>query len=155
MPGVSIYSIQTGSVALSASATKSMWLANPAGDGFVPVQIGISFDSSAAATAPRVDLYRVTSLGAPVGTTATIVKYNDPNSGTATTTGLTALTTEPTTVEILESYFVQPAGGLFTIQYPLGREPGAVAAGNRIGLRVTTAASVTPNCVSFLLFQEG
>lgn len=155
MPGVSIYSIQTGSVALSASATKSMWLANPVTDGFVARQISISFDSNAAVVAPRVDLYRVITIGSAAGTTATVVKYNDPNSAAASTTGLTALTTEPTTVEILESYFLQPAGGLYTIQYPLGSEPGVVAAGQRMGLRVVTAASVTPNCVSTLLFQEG
>jgi hypothetical protein len=155
VPGVSIYSIQTGSVALSAAATKSMWLANPATDGFVPAEIGVSFDSSAAATAPRVDLYRTTTLGSPAGTSATIVKFNDPNSASATTTGLTALSAEPTAVEVLATWFVQPAGGLFVLQYPLGREPGAVAAGQRIGLRVVTATGVTPNCVSYLLFQEG
>lgn len=155
MPGVSIYSIQTGSVALSASATKSLWLANPATDAFCPVEVGISFDASASSTALRVDLYRVTTIGSAAGTTATIVKYNDPNSAAATTTGLTALTTEPTAVEILASWFIQPFGGLFVLQYPMGREPGAVAAGQRLGIRAVTPASVSPNCVSYINFLEG
>lgn len=155
MPGVSIYSIQTGSVALSASATKSLWLANPVTDGFVPVEISLSFDSSAATVAVRIDLYRVVTVGSAAGTTATIVKVNDPNSATATTTGLTALSVEPTTVEILSSWFIQPAGGTFVEQFPMTREAGAVAAGQRIGLRAVTPSAVTPNCVSYIWFQEG
>lgn len=155
MPGISIYGIASGVVALSASATKSIWIANPVTDGFVARQISISFDAATPVVAPKVDLYRVVTLGSAAGSTATIVKINDPNSATASTTGLVVITTEPTTVEILETYYLQPAGGLYTLQYPLGSEPGAVAAGQRIGIRVTTATGVTPNCLSYLQFQEG
>lgn len=155
MPGTAIYSVQTGSVALSASATKSLWLLNPATDGFIPIEIGVSFDSSTATTAVRVDLYRTTTLGSPAGTTATIVKVPDPNLAAATTTGLTALSAEPTAVEILCSWFIQPAGGTFVEQWPMGRELGAAAAGARIGLRAVTPSAVTPNCVSYVWFQEG
>lgn len=155
MPGVSIYGIRTGSTALAAGSTKSLWLANPATDGFVPTRVGISMDASASSQGVGFELYRTTTLGTPAGTTATIVKYGDPNSAAATTTGLTVLTAEPTAVEVLEEWFIQPFGGLLVIDNPLGSEPGAVGGGQRIGLRYITPASVTPNCRSYILFKEG
>lgn len=154
MPGVSLYSIRTGAVALSASSTKTLWLANPVTNGFVPTQIMVSFDSSSAVVAPAFEFYRVVTIGSAAGSMATVVKYNDPNAHIPTTTGLTSLTAEPTTVEVLEEYYLQPAGGLYVIQYPLGAEPGAVGGGQRLGLRVITQASVTPNVRSTLVFRE-
>lgn len=151
----STYTVQSGSVALSASATKSLWLLNPATVDFCLTELSISFDPAAASVAPRVDLYRVTTIGSPTGTTAVFVKVNNPDGAAAVSTGLTALTAEPTTVEIIKSWFVQPAGGLFVLQHPLGREPvGAKTNGNRIGLRVVTPASVTPNAIGYAEIEE-
>lgn len=158
MAASSIYSVQTGSVALSASATKSLWLLDPAGGGFSIVEFNVTFDSAAPTTAVRVDLYQVSSVGSAAGSTGTIVKWTDVNIGAAATTALTALTTEPTTVAILASWFIQPCGGCIpSPQYPLGREVGAgagLATTNRIGLRCVTPAGVTPNCVSYVAFDE-
>jgi hypothetical protein len=150
---MALYSVQTGAVALSASATKSMWLLNPADDKVKIVEVTVSMDGSAAATAPRVDLYRVTTLGSPAGTTGTLVKV-DPADAAGETTAVTALTTEPTAVEIIDSFYLPQSAGPIKIQYPFGREPVAAAAGSRIGLRIVTPAAVTPNAISSVIIEE-
>src|SRR5881396_2094438 len=125
---MALYGTRTGSVALTASSTKSLWLLNPATDFFVIAQMGLSFDASAASAGVGIELYRVTTIGTPAGTTAAFTKVNRVRDTAAqTATGLTALTTEPTAVEILADWFIQPFGGLFDVQYPLQREPIAAA----------------------------
>jgi hypothetical protein len=149
------YSLTTAAIALSASATKSLWLIQPATVDVVLTEISISFNSSSAVTAPQVDLYRTTTVGSPTGTGGTFVRVNDPDGPAATSSALVNLSAEPTTVEILKSWFVQPAGGLFAIQYPLGREPvGAKTNAGRLGLRVITAASVTPSVIGGAEIEE-
>lgn len=149
------YATRTGSVALTASSTKSLWLLNPATDLFVMAQMGLSFDASATSAGVGIELYRTTTLGTPAGTTATFSKIQPVADATSpTTTGLTALTVEPTAVEVLADWFVQPFGGLIDLQYPLQREPMAAAGGQRIGLRYVTPASVTPNCRAYVWFNE-
>lgn len=147
------YTIQTGSVALSASATKSMILLTPGTNASKLIELGISFDQASSTTGLRVDLYRVTTLGSPAGTTATVVK-EDPNSGAADMAGLTALSAEPTTKEIIKSWFVQPFGGLLVLQLPLGRETEIPTGGARLGIQVVTPSGVTPNSVAYLEFEE-
>lgn len=149
-----LYSVSSASVTLSASATKTLWLLNPT-DTLKVVACGISFDSSAAATAPRVELYRTTTLGSPAGTTTTPVRWSSSADEAADATALTNLTTEPTAVEILKPMYVQPFGGDREWWNPLGQEAhmsGTLT--QRIGLRVITAASVTPSAVSWVLFDE-
>jgi hypothetical protein len=132
---VALYGTRTGSTALTASATKSLWLLNPVSDFFLLAQFGISLDASAASAGVGVELYRTTTLGTPAGTAATITKVNRiGDTAAATTTGLTVLTTEPTAVEVLADWFIQPFGGLFDVQYPLQR--------------------VTPNCRAYVWFDE-
>jgi len=147
------YSVATGVVALSAGATKSLWLLDPVAKGFTVIQWGVSFNASASSVPIQVDLYVVTSLGTPAGTTG-VEQAIDGNAVTADTTSLTALTTEPTTKVLIESYYVQPFGGLFTLQYPLGREPVGIGAGDRIGLQCVTPASVSPSAIGFVYFEE-
>lgn len=152
---MALYGTRTGSVALTASATKSLWLLNPATDFFVLAQFSVALDAAAAAAGVGIELYRTTTLGSPAGTTATFPKVNRIGDAAApTTTGLVNLTTEPTAVEVLADWFLQPFGGLLDMQYPLQREPLAAAAGQRIGLRYTTPASVTPNCRAYVWFDE-
>lgn len=148
------YSIQAAGVTLTTAATKSLILANPAVDAFVVIQVSISLDNVTTDAEPVLfDLYRTVTLGTPAGTTATVVKY-DPSDASAGTTGLTSLTTEPTSVEIIDSWYVSPHSGLLVIQWPLGREPRAAAAGSRIGLRYTTVSGVTPKCNATLHIHE-
>lgn len=153
---MALYGVRTGSVALTASTTKTLWQLNPVADFFVLAQVGISFDASASSAGVAIELYRVTTLGtAPTSTQVTPTKINRVgDAAAATTTGWTLPNVEPTTVEVLADWFVQPFGGLFDWQYPLQREPIAASAGGRIGLRYITPASVTPNCRSYVWFDE-
>jgi hypothetical protein len=147
------FSTTAGAVTLTASATKSLILLNPVTNRAVITEISISLNGSAAGTAVEFDLYRVVTIGSAAGTTGT-QNALDPATQVATTTSLTSLTTEPTTVVVLDSWDVQELGGLIVIQYPLGREPVLAAAGARVGIRYVTAASTTPSCVSTIWFEE-
>ncbi len=149
------FTVTTGKITLTASATKSLILLDPVTNEAVLSQISISLDGSAAATGVQIDLYRATTYGSPAGTTGMGNKL-DPITQAATTTALTALTTEPTTVAVLDSWMVQPFGGLLVVQFPLGREPKmqAATANTALGIRYTTASGVTPDCVATLYFVE-
>ena len=146
------FSVTTGKLTLTTGATKSLWLLNPVTNRAVITEISISMDASAAAPGVQFDLYRVNSLGSAAGTAGTENPL-DPASQAATTTSLTALSTEPTSVFVLDSWYLQPLGGLIVVQYPLGREPVAAAAGSRVGLRYTTGAE-TPDCVATVWLEE-
>ena len=147
------YSVTTGAVTLTAASTKSLILLNPVTNRAVVTEVSISLNGSAAGTAVQFDLYRTNTLGTPAGTTGT-ENVLDPATQAATTTSLTALSTEPTSVFVLDSWEVQELGGLIVIQYPLGREPVLAAAGARVGIRYTTAAATTPVCVCTVWFEE-
>lgn len=153
---MTVYGTRTaGAIALSASATKTLWLLNPVTDFFVIAQMAVSFNASASSATVAVELYRTTTLGSPAGSTAVITKVNRvSDAATATTTGLTALSVEPTAVEVLADWEIQPFGGVIDLQYPLTREPLASAAGQRIGIRCTTPASTTPSVRSYVWFDE-
>jgi hypothetical protein len=153
---VALYGLRTGSVALSAAATKSMWLLNPTTEYFLVAQMSVSFDSAAAALGIGVELYRTTTLGSPAGTAGTLIKVNRVgDTGAASSTlPLTALSAEPSAVEVLAEWFLQPFGGAIDLQFPFMREPLAAAAGQRIGLRCVTQAGVTANARSYVWFDE-
>lgn len=150
----SSYVVNTGVVTLTAAATKSLVLLNPATDGLKITEWGISFDNVATNAEPiQIDLYRVSTIGTPTGT-AGVQSPLDPNTAASTVTSLTALTAEPTAVTVLFSYYVAPNSGLFVIQYPLGREPAAPNGGARVGLRYTTVTGVTPKAIAYVTFEE-
>lgn len=149
---MALYTLRTAAVALTASSTKSLWLVNPAGPRVRLVEMGISMDGSTAAAGLAFELYRVNTLGTPAGTTATINKYYS-GDGTASTTGLHTLTTEPTSVDPFEEWYLSPFGGMLVKQWPLGREPIMAAAGARMGLRYISGTS-PPNCRTYVIFEE-
>lgn len=156
MAGQYTYSVTSGT-ALATASTHSLWLLDPVTNPITICELGVSFDANAAQTAFEVDLYVVTSVGSAAGSTPATVKWMDQNAPNATTTALGPLSTEPTTVSKLCSWYIQPFGGTWTIQYPLQREPGTQAAGttNRLGLRVITPAAGTANCFSYVVWEEG
>jgi hypothetical protein len=153
---MALYSTRTvGAITLTAAATKSLWLLNPVSDFFVLAQLAVSFNAAAASATVAIELYRTTTLGTPTGTTATFTKVNRvADAATPTTTGLVNLTAEPTAVEILADWEIQPFGGLLDLQYPLQREPIGAAAGQRIGLRAVTPAATTPGVRSYCWLDE-
>ncbi|WP_019059952.1 hypothetical protein [Streptomyces prunicolor] len=154
MPGNYAYTVTTAKITLTASATKSLILLAPGTPGLRLTELGVSFDGSSALTGVQIDLYRVATLGSPAGSSATPAKLTDDSTPAATATALTALSTEPTSVTILRSWMVSPFGGLLALQEVLDREVGAITSGARLGLRYTTAASVTPGCVAYMGFTE-
>ncbi|MFJ6085160.1 hypothetical protein ACIQI8_27505 [Streptomyces sp. NPDC092369] len=154
MPGNYDYTVTTAKITLTASATKSLILLAPGTPGLRLTELGVSFDGSTAQQGVQIDLYRVATMGSPTGSSTTPAKMTDDNAPAATATALTALTAEPTAVTILRSWMVSPFGGLLAMQEVLDREVGAITSGARIGLRYTTAASVTPGCVAYLGFTE-
>jgi len=148
------YVFTSGKLALAASATKSVLLVKPsASRGFTLIGLDVSFDASSAETGVQVDLYRTTSTTAPVGTAVTGYPMDERDNATPLTTALGTITTEPS-LNVLASWLVQPLGGLAVIQFPLGREPAAAAGGQYLGVRATTAASVTPDVIVNLYVEE-
>ena len=152
---MAVYGTRTGAVTLTAAATKSLWLLNPAGDFCLVAQMGMSLRAAAVSDTVAFELYRTTTVGSPAGTTAVFTKVSRVADAAApTTTGLVNLSTEPTAVEVLADWELQPLGGLLDLQYPLMREAMASAAGQRVGLRYTTPAGVTPGCRAYVWFDE-
>lgn len=149
----SLYVATTGKVALAASTTESLLLLNPVTNKGAIFQVDVSMDASSLAEGVQFDLYRVTDLGEPAGTALTPLPLS-PTDPEPTTTALSALTTEPADVEVLASWLVQPVGGLLPLQLPLGREVVLAGGGARVGLRYTTPASVTPDCIANVWFEE-
>lgn len=145
-----------GAKTVAASETKSLWLLNPAGDAVKLTEIGVSGDGSAAVKGTKIELYRVTTLGTPAGTSDTPRKVSlVGDAAAASTTALINLTTEPTAVELIGGpWFLRSDGGVLVIQYPLGREPFAAPAGARIGLRYTTPTGVTDQLGYYVKFEE-
>lgn len=152
---MALYGTRTGLITLTASATRSLWLLNPVTDFFKLAQLAVSFNATTSSATVAVELYRTTAIGTPTGTAATITKVDRIGDAAApTTTGLTNLTAEPTTVEVLAEWEIQPYGGVIDLQYPLGREPIAQTAGSRIGLRCITPAATTPGVRSYVWLDE-
>lgn len=152
---MAMYGTRTGAQTIVAATTKTLWLINPVSDLDLIAEMCISLRASAASDTVAFELYRTTTLGTPAGTTATITKINrGGDAGTAATTGLIMLTTEPTAVEVLADWELQPFGGVLPLQWPLGREAIAPAAGARIGLRYISPAGVTPGVRSYVWFDE-
>lgn len=147
--------IVSATFSMVASTAKTLILLNPT-NALTLSEVDASFDSNAVQPAALVELYRTTTLGSPAGTSFTPVKGSTPADQAASVTALVNLTAEPTAVEILRHWWVQPFGGrLGPLQFPLGRE--LVAAGssvNRLGLRVTAGASSTPSCKAYMEFVE-
>jgi hypothetical protein len=149
---VAIYT-QYDQRALVASTTKSLLLINPV-PKIILTHIDISMDGSAAAQGVRFDLYRVVTIGSAAGTTVTPVK-TVPGDSAATATVLNNLTVEPTTVEVIQSWYVQPFGGLLPLDAVLDREIVAPAGGARVGLRyVNPGGGSTANVAVGLFWAE-
>jgi hypothetical protein len=150
---MALYTVPTGKTTLTESATKSLILINPQTNSIKVRQLDVSLSASAAAEEVQIDLYRVETIGSAAGA-ATTPQLADERDGAATSSALTILTTEPSAVKVLASYFVQPLGGFISIPFPYGAEVVSKLAGARIGIRYTTAASVKPPCVAQLWFEE-
>jgi len=147
---MALYTARDSAVALSASTTKTIVQVVASSSKPVRiVEIGVSFDgTSGSATPVAVDLLRQTTAG--TSSSLTFV-YENPQTETAIATALKTFTAEPTAGDILRSWYVTPAGGLFVMQFPLGREP-VVGVSGRIGIRCNAPATV--NTTAYITFEE-
>lgn len=150
---MALYCIPTGKVTLTANATKSLILVNPAVVTFKVRSIEISLDAAAAAAAVQFDLYRVTTIGTPAGTTG-VEWAADERDVAAQSTSLTALSTEPTAVSVGPSFYVQPLGGWQVYPFPFGAEVIGKGVGSRLGVRYVTPAGVSPDCLLNFWIEE-
>jgi hypothetical protein len=114
------------------------------------IELGISFDGTSGAAVPvTVDLLRQTTAG--TSASLSLVQENPQSEGPIATALQTFSSTEPTAGDVLRSWFVTPASGLFVMQFPLGREP-VIGVSGRLGLRANPPLTV--NCLAYMVFEE-
>lgn len=122
-----------------ASANKSIEL----------VRWGISFAGTTLTDAPvLVELLRLTSAGTSAAFTP--IKL-DPASDAPLMTARSSHTAEPVAGEVIEKYYVSPAGGSIILQYAYD-ERIRVAPNGRLGIRVLANNAV--NASAYLIFNE-
>jgi len=113
------------------------------------IEFGVSFDGTSNTDTPiLVQLIRQTDAGTM--SSLTPVKADDSNGDTLDTSAQHTATAEPTSGDILESYRVHPQTGIVKA---FNRDTELiVGAGDRLGLVVTAAVSVTAE--AFIKFEE-
>lgn len=145
-----VYTARDSAVALVAATTKS--IVQVVAGSTKPlrvIEIGISFDgTSGSATPVAVDVLRQTTAG--TSSALTIVQEN-PQTEAQIATALKTFTAEPTAGDLLRTWYVTPAGGLFVMQFPLGREP-VIGVSGRLGIRCNAPAVV--NATAYITFEE-
>lgn len=149
----------TPGVLLTANATTTIWMLSPVTNPYSIVEFGVSFNASVSSVPIQVDLYVAASVGSSAGSSAS-VRFLGSTTTAATTTARQNFTAEPnpTTKQLIQSWFVQPFGGVLDIQYPLGREGLSAIGGNtttdQIALQCVTPAGVAPWALSYVWFEE-
>lgn len=138
-------------VALTAGTAKSVvGVLGASTDTPVVVEIGISFDSVTSSAVPAlVELGRITALGTM--TAFTPVQTKGISLASSCSAGYNA-TAEPTYNAVLRSWYVPVFNGLWSIQFPLGREPSVLAVSQGFALRVNAPAAV--NCHPYIEYSE-
>lgn len=137
---MSQFTARVSGVSISTAA-KTLLQVVPATNNTVEViELGIGFRSvTSTDVSVLVELIRQSTAG--TSSSLTLVADGEDDSKAALATALQTFTAEPTAGNILRSWEVTPVGGLFVVQFPLGREPRALS--NRIGLRVTAPQAET------------
>lgn len=163
VPG-NAYSVMTGgtatagAAALAAATAKTLVMitASTANQPAV-VEIGISFDGVTASAVPIL----VELVSGTATTTGTVVAQTPKQlrgwpAQTSQTTGQITISAEPTVQLVNRKWLVTPNGGLFVVQFPMGREPtGLVTAttdGKTWSIRATAPAIV--NAHAYIEFEE-
>jgi hypothetical protein len=137
---------------MTASATTTVVQVAAGAKPLRVIEVGFSFDGVDATKTPvHCRIVRQTTTG--TASALTLIKENE-GSEAALATATSIFTAEPTNGDILRSWYVSPAGGLWVIQFPLGREPVVAAATGRIAVQIVTGAGVTANTSVYLTFEE-
>jgi hypothetical protein len=151
---MTIHIAQRSAIAMTASSSKTLVTVTAGSTKRLRLkEIGISFNDTNAALVPvLVELLRGTADGTGTGLT---LAQNDLASEAPIATAKHTHTVEPTYTanQVLASWYVTPAGGLFVMQYPLGDEIIIPTTGV-VGIRYTTGASTTSNAAAYIKFDE-
>jgi len=146
------YTISRSNEALATAATETiLQLVTGSTRRAKVTEVFIGFDGTSSTQEPvDVELLRQSSAG--TGSAITPAP-DDPQSPAAIATAQGQFSAEPTAGTVLRRWMVHPQGDRMHVQLPLGREV-RMNVSERIGLRVTTASGVTPNCSADITFEE-
>jgi hypothetical protein len=149
----------TPSAMTAATAKTVVYTVAAAANQHAITEIGVSFDGVTASAIPAlVELVSSTTgtAGTPRSALAAGKQLRGWPAQTSATTAADTYSAEPATLLVNRKWFVTPNGGLFVVQFPLGREPtGLVTAttdGKGWGIRVTAPATV--NCHAYMEWEE-
>lgn len=130
----------TGQITTGTSAKTLLQLVAASNHKVLVDEISISFNGTSNTAEPiKVDVLRQTTAGTM--SSLTLVKDPDDWDETIQTAAQHTATAEPTAGDVLMSEHVHPQQG-YTWQAPFGRQI-AIGGGDRLGVRVTAAASVS------------
>lgn len=148
------YTCRNASFAAPAAVHTCLTAIAPAGHGLSLVEFGISFDGVTASAVPvLVELVQSTqgAAGTPAASPPTPVQIRGRSTGGSAPTNGHNYTAEPTTLTVVKDWYVTPNGGLFVVQFALGREVECDSSGGTIkalGLRITPPAVV--DCLAYM-----
>lgn len=133
----------TSAISTGTSAKTLLQIVAASNHGVLIDEISISFEgTSAAATPIKVDVLRQTTAGTM--SALTLVLDPDDADETLQTTAQHTASAEPTASSVLITELVHPQTG-YTWNAGYGREI-KIGGGDRLGIRVTAAASVNAIC---------
>lgn len=153
-----LYKIKTGTTVTALVAATAKTLLNiiaGANDAPIPTQFSISFDGVTASAVP-VNVEPSYSTQATAGTpgsspTPTLVR----GKGAAGSTAGVDYTAEPTVLTPFDHWLITPNGGLFVVQFPLGRETqGDLSGGTNKAIAYRATAPANVNVRAGVEFEE-
>lgn len=143
------WKLSSGATATGTSLKTILQAVAAANHALAVHEIAISFAGTSNTAAPiLVEVVRQSDAG--TSSAATPVKDPDDSAETLQVTGRKTITSEPTTGDVLEAYYVHPQTG-YTWQAQFAKHI-KVGGGDRLGVRVTAAADV--NCTVTMKGEE-
>jgi hypothetical protein len=149
------YVASTGGVVLLSTTPKSvLGVKSHANFGLDLTKFRVSFDGVTASAVPALIEVCYCTFGANAPGVASTSVTPVQEYGRALTVGATAAktwTTEPTTITVLDEFYLTPNGGTLLYDWPLGTSPDC-ALGEGFVIRVTASAAV--NCRAAIWFER-
>jgi hypothetical protein len=135
------FKIRTDPIATGTSAKTLLQIVAASNHAVLVRSVSVSFQGTSNTAAPiQVDLVRQTDAGTTTTSASTIKKDPDDSAESLQTTVRDSASAEPTTTDVLFSTYVHPQTG-YDVYFPRDQEI-KIGGGDRLGVRVTAAASV-------------
>jgi hypothetical protein len=153
-----LYSVKTGTTVTALVAGTGKTLVNLiSGANRIPLitQFAISFDGVTASAVPVLvePSYCTQGAAGTPGTSPTPSLLR--GKGASQSTAGVDYSAEPTTITPYDHMLVTPNGGLFVLQFPLGREPEAdLSGGTNKAQLIRGTAPANVNCRASAQFEE-